>query len=58
MIYAALIQSIRQIHSDAKAGVAGAVNRRLILRNWLIGAYIVENEAQATHNRQPLHAQP
>ncbi|MCC5836075.1 MAG: DUF1016 family protein [Opitutales bacterium] len=44
MNYDALIQSIRKIHSEAKAGAAGAVNRHLILRNWLIGAYLVEFE--------------
>jgi len=44
MNYDVLIQSIQQVHSEAKSSAAGAVNRHLVLRNWLIGAYIVEFE--------------
>lgn len=44
MNYPELIQSIQNLHREAKAQAAGAVNRQLILRNWLIGAYIVEFE--------------
>lgn len=44
MNYDALIRSIAEAHHRAQAGVAGAVNRHLILRNWLIGAYLVEFE--------------
>ena len=42
--YDALVAAIRQVHQQAQAGAAGAVNRHLILRNWLIGAHIVEYE--------------
>lgn len=44
MNYPELIQSIQDLHTEAKAQAAGAVNRQLVLRNWLIGAYIVEFE--------------
>ncbi len=44
MNYDALIHSISDAHAQAQAGAAGAVNRHLILRNWLIGAYLVEFE--------------
>jgi len=44
MNYDALIRSIADAHQHAQAGAAGAVNRHLILRNWLIGAYLVEFE--------------
>jgi predicted nuclease of restriction endonuclease-like (RecB) superfamily len=44
MNYAALLTAIRAAHQQAQAGAAGAVNRHLILRNWLIGAYLVEFE--------------
>ncbi|MBU4478450.1 MAG: cytoplasmic protein, partial [Candidatus Omnitrophica bacterium] len=42
--YPVLIDTISKIHEQAQAGAAGAVNRFLVLRNWLIGAYIVEYE--------------
>jgi predicted nuclease of restriction endonuclease-like (RecB) superfamily len=44
MNYAALLTAISDAHQEARAGAAGAVNRHLILRNWLIGAYLVEFE--------------
>jgi len=44
MNYAALIATIRDTHQQAQASAAGAVNRHLILRNWLIGAHLVEFE--------------
>jgi predicted nuclease of restriction endonuclease-like (RecB) superfamily len=44
MNYAALLTAISDAHQQAQAGAAGAVNRHLILRNWLIGAYLVEFE--------------
>ena len=46
MDYPALLTAIAAAHQQAKAGAAGAVNRHLILRNWLIGAYLVEFEQQ------------
>ncbi len=42
MNYDALIAAIADTHQHAQAGAAGAVNRHLILRNWLIGAFITE----------------
>lgn len=50
MDYAALITAIAGAHDQALAGAAGAVNRHLILRNWLIGAHLVEFE-QAGEDR-------
>ncbi len=44
MNYEALISAIAVAHQQAQIGAAGAVNRHLILRNWLIGAYLVEFE--------------
>jgi len=44
MDYNALVATISRIHGQAQAGAAGAVNRHLVLRNWLIGAHIVEYE--------------
>jgi len=44
MNYAALLTAISDAHQQAQAGAAGAVNRHLILRNWLIGAYLIEFE--------------
>lgn len=42
--YASLIESIVEVHQRAQAGAAGAVNRFLLMRNWLIGAYVIEFE--------------
>jgi predicted nuclease of restriction endonuclease-like (RecB) superfamily len=44
MNYDSLIAAITQVHQQAQAGAAGAVNRHLVLRNWLIGARLVEFE--------------
>ena len=44
MNYNVLLEAIGQAHQQAQAGAAGAVNRHLILRNWIIGAYLVEFE--------------
>jgi len=44
MNYDTLITTLAQVHQQAQAGAAGAVNRHHILRNWLIGAYLVEFE--------------
>ena len=44
MDYPALITAISDAHRQAQAGAAGAVNRHLVFRNWLIGAYLVEFE--------------
>ena len=42
--YRSLISAIAEIHARTKASAAGAVNKYLTLRNWAIGAYIVEFE--------------
>jgi predicted nuclease of restriction endonuclease-like (RecB) superfamily len=44
MNYEALIAALNELHGTALAGAIRAVNRQLILRNWLIGAHIVEYE--------------
>lgn len=42
--YSALIDAISRVHEQAQTGAAGAVNRFLVLRNWLIGAYVIKYE--------------
>ena len=58
MSYELLISSIAAIHVRTRAGAAGAVNRYLTLRNWFIGAYIVEfeqnGEDRASYGQQLL----
>lgn len=44
--YDSLVTAISQVHRQAQAGAAGAVNRWLLVRNWLIGGYIVEFEQE------------
>src|ERR1700739_3935618 len=44
MSYESLVSSIAEAHARTQAGAAGAVNRYLTMRHWLIGAYIVEFE--------------
>lgn len=44
MNYHELITTVSQVHQAAQRSAVGAVNRYLILRNWLIGAYLVEFE--------------
>jgi len=44
MNYQALVQSIVTLHREALGRAALAVNRTLVLRNWMIGAYLVEFE--------------
>ena len=44
MDYPALITAISDAHRQAQAEAAGAVNRHLVSRNWLIGAYLIEFE--------------
>jgi hypothetical protein len=44
MNYNALLEAIGQAHQQSQAAAAGAVNRHLILRNWVVGAYLVEFE--------------
>lgn len=42
--YAGLRESIEQTHRVCQDHAAAAVNQALALRNWLIGAYIIEYE--------------
>lgn len=44
MNYSALVESILDLHRDSVGRAAAAVNQALVIRNWLIGAYIVEFE--------------
>lgn len=44
MNYSVLIDVISKVHQQSQAGAAGAVNRYLVLRNWLIGFYMIEFE--------------
>ncbi len=44
MNYDALVQSITDLHARSVQRAALAVSRSLVLRNWAIGAYIVEFE--------------
>ncbi len=46
MDYAALLTAIADAHQQAQSRAAGAVNRQLILRNWVIGAHLVEFQQQ------------
>lgn len=44
MNYHALVQSITALHTESVGRAASAVNQTLVLRNWLIGAHIIEFE--------------
>ena len=44
MNYDALVQSVVVLHQESSGRAALAINRWLLLRNWLIGAYVVEFE--------------
>jgi len=44
MNYDALITSIAEVHHLAQTGAARAVNHHHVLRNWLIGAWLVQFE--------------
>jgi hypothetical protein len=44
MSYESLIAAIVEVDADSRMGAAAAVSRHHTLRNWLIGAYIVEFE--------------
>jgi predicted nuclease of restriction endonuclease-like (RecB) superfamily len=48
MNYKTLLRAISQAHQQAQAGAAGTVNRYLVLRNWLIGAYVVEYQQKGS----------
>jgi len=44
--YQGLLQSIVIVHRESLGTVAVVVNRSLVLRNWLVGAYLVEFEQE------------
>ena len=44
MHYRQLLSAIAQAHTSAIGRAAAAVNQGLVLRNWLVGAYVVEFE--------------
>ena len=44
MNYDALVESITALHAESVGRAASAVNQALVLRNWAIGAYVVEFE--------------
>lgn len=46
MNYKALIKAIQSVHREMKGRAVTAVNHSLVLRNWVIGAYIVTFEQQ------------
>jgi predicted nuclease of restriction endonuclease-like (RecB) superfamily len=46
--YGGLVESIARLHARTQAGAAAAVNQFLTLRNWLIGACIVEFEQRGS----------
>jgi len=46
MDYKALLDGIGHAHTHTLGGVAHSVNRALVARNWLVGAYLVEFEQQ------------
>ena len=47
-----LVTAIGQVHAEMSAQAGRAVNMSLTLRNWLIGAYIVEYEQQGADRAQ------
>jgi hypothetical protein len=44
MNYASLVKAINSATAQLQGRAAAAVNQALVLRNWLVGAYIVEFE--------------
>lgn len=46
--YGGLVESIARLHMRTQVGAAAAVNQFLTLRNWLIGACIVEFEQRGS----------
>jgi hypothetical protein len=53
MSYELLIFSIAEVHARTQIGAAGAVNRYLTLRNWFIGAYVVQFEQNGADRATP-----
>ena len=44
MNYASLVKAINSVTAQLQGRAAAAVNQALVLRNWLVGAYLVEFE--------------
>jgi hypothetical protein len=52
MDYRTLVESIQSLHERSLERAAAAVNQSLVLRNWRIGAHIVEFEQQGEDRAQ------
>jgi hypothetical protein len=52
MNYDALVRSVVALHEQTRGKAVLAVNRWLLLRNWLIGAYVVEFEQSGEDRAQ------
>lgn len=48
MNYQSLVKAIESMHQEMKGRAVMAVNQALVLRNWIVGAYIVEYEQGGT----------
>lgn len=48
MNYQSLVKAIESTHQEMKGRAVMAVNQALVLRNWIVGAYIVEYEQGGT----------
>lgn len=52
MNYDALIQTLAEVHQQAQSGVARAANHHHVMRNWLIGAQLIEFEQSGEDRAQ------
>ena len=52
MNYLSLINQIQTIHHESSCVAVKAINRSLILRNWLIGGYLVEYQQKGEDRAQ------
>lgn len=48
MDYSALVEGILALHRDSVGRAASAVNQTLVVRNWMIGGYLVEFEQKGS----------
>ena len=59
MNYEQLLNSIVSLHQRAQAGAVASVNQFLVVRNWLMGAYMIEfeqhSEGRAAYGSRLLH---
>ncbi len=49
MNYQALVRAIQAAHQEMKGRAASTINQALVLRNWLIGRFIVEFQQQGSN---------